>query len=140
MSRLWPAVGVLALELLSVTSRTAGWSRRTLWLGIEVAPRAQPNQMLRAMPFEPVLKLDGVVAGAEDEKRRRTLLAPIQPLKQGPHLPCGYLGVVLGRMQTPKIYRGDPAIPLEAQLGNELVNSPSDDGLPRRMATGRMIL
>jgi hypothetical protein len=123
-----------------VTSRTTGWSRRPRRIGIEVVPRAQPNQKLRSKPFEPLLELYGIVAGVEDEKRGTTnLLALIQPFTHGSHLPYGDLVLVVGWMQTPEIPRGNPPIALEAQLGDKLVDPASDDGLAGRMP-GRMVV
>jgi hypothetical protein len=138
MGRLGPRIWIPAAELLSVTARTAGRSRRPLRVGIEAPPRTQSNQKLHARAFETLLELDGIVARVEDEERR-TPLPLRQSLKQGPHPLCGDLVLVLGRMETPEIQRGNPTVALEAQLGNELVGPSSDDRLACRV-TGRMVV
>ncbi len=74
----------------------------------------------------------------EDEKRRATaLLALIQPLTHGPHLLGGDLVLVLARTEAPEIHRCNPAVALEAQLGDELVGPAGDDRWAGRPNAGK---
>ena len=76
--------------------------RRALQVCIEAPPRAQPNQKLHARAFKILLKLDRIVSGVEDEERRATTLLTLsQSLTQEPHPLCGYLVLVLVRMELP---------------------------------------
>jgi hypothetical protein len=68
VGRFGPRLWILTAEPLSVTTRTTSWGRRTLRVGIEAAPRAQPNQKLHARAFEPLLDLHRIVEKASKTK------------------------------------------------------------------------
>ena len=93
---------------------------------MEAAARPQADEYLASTTLESLLKLDGVIAGVEDEQRDAVL--PRGSPEQGfDLLGRGHVGLPV-RMDARGIHRGRPALAGEAQPRDELVGPSGDDG------------
>jgi len=88
--------------------------------------------------LKPLLQLHRIVAGVKHKKWWTVSFG--QPIEQTLDLLSGDLVCVLARMDTTRLHRGNPAVALEAQLGDELVGPPRHNRLPRRVARGMVIV
>lgn len=102
------------------------WRIREARVTIEATPRPQTDEDLAWDSLQPLLQLDRVVAGVEDEQGDDALFKSAQ---QSLDLLGGdYVGV-LGGPDALHVHGGGPTLADEAQLCDELVGPAGHDGL-----------
>src|SRR3712207_1148427 len=135
-----PGAWVNALDLRPMTTWPAGmggWASEAR-IGVETAPRPQTDEDLRAAAFQLLLKLDGIVAGVEDEQGNVPFLLGRPAYKRFDLLGSNLVGVLRG-VDAPHVHRGGPALADEVELCDELVSPSGHDRLASRVA-GRMVV
>src|ERR671912_534137 len=135
-----PGARVSTFHLRPVTPRPSGgggWTSESR-IGVEAATRPQTEEDLARPSLKPLLHLDGIVTGVEDEQEGRGLFLS-ESTQQSLHLLGSDQVGVLHGMDTLHIHGGTPTLADEVELGDELVGPSGYDGLASGVA-GRMVV
>jgi hypothetical protein len=105
-------------------------------VAVEASPSAQTDEDLAWAPLKLSLDLDRVVARIEDKQGDDPFFKPTQ---QSLDLLDSDFAGLLRRPESPHVHRSGPALTDEAQLCDELVGPPGDDGLTGRVSGGMVV-